>query len=282
MGALDDKGRKETDAALLAWRQGDCVIGEHWFLFRTDITRPLTSDGAAAAAEGVDSAEAEVVGFMITTQTCDIVRGCDKRPFIEVSPLVEVEESTLRLIERGHQPGYAFIAGLAGQRLVADLDRVMTVEKSVVASWERLQGCQTDHDARRLSLALARKRARFAFPDAFVHLASSLQDRLSSKHDKESDEGRALRARREVRVRAAPSWEADEVRLTFWFIRDEDALQFEGTGWDHHLQAWMARVPASGRFKEVDGLVLTLEDLTARDYVESDPLDLDHLSNREA
>jgi hypothetical protein len=30
----------------------------------------------------------------------------------------------------------------------------------------------------------------------------------------------------------------------------------------------------------VNGVVMTLDDLTARDYVESDPLDLDHLSSR--
>jgi len=45
--------------------------------------------------------------------------------------------------------------------------------------------------------------------------------------------------------------------------------------------AWLKRVPAAGRFATVDGAVLTLDDLTARDYVESDPLDLDHLSSRD-
>jgi hypothetical protein len=43
----------------------------------------------------------------------------------------------------------------------------------------------------------------------------------------------------------------------------------------------LKRVPATGRFTEVDGAVLTLDDLTAREYVESDPLDVDHLSSTE-
>jgi hypothetical protein len=43
----------------------------------------------------------------------------------------------------------------------------------------------------------------------------------------------------------------------------------------------LKRIPATGRFTDVDGVVVTLDDLTARDYVESDPLDLDHLSGRE-
>jgi len=67
----------------------------------------------------------------------------------------------------------------------------------------------------------------------------------------------------------------------FWFIRNEGEPLFESQGWDPYLQAWLKRVRPSGRFVEVDGIVQTLDDLTARDYLESDPLDLDHLSSRE-
>lgn len=94
------------------------------------------------------------------TQTCDLVRRCADRPFVEVSPLVEVDDRVLREVERGRRPNYGFIPGVAPRRLVADLDRVMTVEKAVVAAWARVEGSRTDDDARRLSLALARKRAR--------------------------------------------------------------------------------------------------------------------------
>jgi hypothetical protein len=41
-------------------------------------------------------------------------------------------------------------------------------------------------------------------------------------------------------------------------------------------------VPESGRFTKIYGHVTTLEDLRASDYVDSDPLDLDHLSSRDA
>ena len=50
---------------------------------------------------------------------------------------------------------------------------------------------------------------------------------------------------------------------------------------NHYLTALPKALPQSGRFVRVDGLVQTLDDLTARDYVESDPLDLDHLSTRQ-
>lgn len=280
MEVLDDDGRQQIDHQLEDWRQGDCVVGEQWFLFQTDAARPLTDDGAAAAEEGAENAEAEALGFTVVTQTCDLVRRCGDRPFVEVCPLVEVDESMLRKAERGRRPNYASIPGVAEQRLIADLDRVMTVEKSVVAGWERVQGCLDDDDIRRLSLTLARKRARTAFPDDFVAFASLLMKRMSSKHDKESDEGRALRALREIRVRAAPSWDADEVGLMLWFIRNEDEPAFENQGWDHYLDAWLKRVTKKGRFVDVAGVVTTLDDMTAREYVESDLLDLDHLSSR--
>ena len=157
----------------------------------------------------------------------------------------------------------------------------MTVEKAVLADWERVPGCDTDEDVRRFASCLARKRVRFAYPDDFTALATLLQRRLQEKHAKQSDEGRGLRALREIRVRAAPSWDAAEVEVLFWFIRDGDHPDFEGKSWDELLDLWLKLVPDTGRFKPVDGVVTTLDDLTARDYVESDPLDLDHLSNRE-
>ena len=281
MKPLDADGCAHVDAALLTWRQGDCVVGEQWFVFRTDLERPLTPDGAAASAEGVDTAESEVFGFMVLTQTCDLVRKSGERPFVEVCPLVEVDEAQHRETERGRRPNYAFVPALADRRLVGDLDRVMTVEKALVAGWARVAGWQTDADARRLALALARKRARVAFPDDFVEFAMPLMSRMSSKHDKQSDEGRALRALREIRVRAEPSWGADEVKLAFWFIRDADDATFEGKRWDQFLAEWERRIPKGGRFVDIQAVVQTLEDLTAREYVESDPLDLDYLSTRD-
>lgn len=280
MEPLDAEARAKIAEALKHWRQGDCVLDEQWFVFRMAPDAPLTDDATKAAAAGAENAEGAVYGFAILTQTCDIVRDCGERPFIEVCPLVEVDEDRLQEIERGHRPSYAHIPGVSDRLLAADLDRVMTVEKAVVAQWCRTAGCLNDHDARRLSVALARKRARIAFPDDFVSFVRPLKSRMSTKHDKGSDEGRALRALREIRVRAAPSWDAKSIQLMFWFIRNEDQPTFEQQSWDVLLDAWLHRVPVSGRFAEVHGAVLTLDDLTAREYVESDPLDLDHLSNR--
>jgi hypothetical protein len=219
-----------------------------------------------------------VLGFALVTQTCDIVRSCKDRPFVEVCPLVEVDNARLKEIERGRRPGYGFLPMLAPQRLVADLDRVMTVEKPVLAEWTRTPGWTTDAEGRAFAAALARKRVRFAFPDDFTALVEELQRRLQEKHDKESPEGRGLRALREIRVQATPSWDGPEVTLLSWFVRQD--ADSEGTGWPGLLDAWLRLVPATGRFSTVHGQVASLEEMNALDYVGSDPLDLDHLSSR--
>ncbi|HBB35882.1 MAG TPA: hypothetical protein DDZ80_14175 [Cyanobacteria bacterium UBA8803] len=275
---MNEEWVQEVDAAIKKWRQGDAVLSEQGFVYRIDPQRPLTEESLDAGSEGADLAESEVRGFVVVTQTCDIVRSCSSRPFVEVVPLVEVDEQYLYEIQRGRRPQYAFIPGVAEHRLVADLDRVMTVEKSVVAGWERQPGCDSDQEVRTLGQVLARKRVRFAFPDDFTQWTGKLQSRFREKHNKSSSEGEALKSLREIRVRAAPSWHDSEIQLMFWFIRHEEEVQFQRMGWDKLLQQWLKLIPASGRFQSVEGQVVTLEDITAKDYIESDPFDLDHLS----
>jgi hypothetical protein len=272
----------EIDAALAAWRQGDCVLGEHGFVHRFDASTPLTDDAreAAAADPHADLAESPVVGLVLVTQTCDIVRACGAHPFIEVCPLVEVDEERLEEVRRMRRPSLALVPGLAAQRFVADLARTMTVEKAVVARWHRVSGCTTDRDVASFAEALARKRQRFAFPDDFNHLVRPLQERLLKKHDKKNDEGKALRSLREIRVYAAPSWDAPEVELMFWFVREEDSGETTEVELESAMASGMGLISPSGRFARIDHQLTTLDDMTAADYVGSRRLDLDHLSSR--
>lgn len=276
----DDPDAKRVDAALAEWRQGDVALDAGSFVHVADGEAALT-DEAAEAGAGTHIIQGTVEGSVILTQTCDIVRPCVKRPFIEVAPLVEVEEGVAHEIDRGYRPNYAIVPALRAKRLVADLDRVMTVEKSIVATWSRTPGHTTDEQARAFAQTLARKRVRFAFPDDFNALVKKLQSRIEEKHDKLSDEGRALRVLREIRVTASPSWDSLGVEVFFWFVRNEAQTTFEGRSWDDLLENWNKLVPVTGRFTKVEGVVLTLGDMTAQDYVESDPLDLDYLSTRD-
>lgn len=270
------------DATLSEWSQGDCTIGDDcWFVTRFDPQRPLTSEAqniATAEAEA-DLAESSVSGFVVVTQTCDLVRSCADRPFLEISPLVQVNAELLEEIRRLKRPGYAYITGVADRFLVADLDRVMTVEKAVIAAWEKIQGCQSDADTRSLAEALARKRSRFAFPNDFNEFAKDLQKRMQKRHDKPDDDGVGLRALREIRVRAAPAWDAERVELMFWFIRADEDVLFKNKAWHELLAEWLKLLPPSARFSAVDGTVVSLDDMTAKEYLHSDRLDLDRLSS---
>jgi hypothetical protein len=274
---------QQINRSLETWQQGDCVVGEHWFVYRFNSQHPLTDEAKTVVeddADGdIDLVESEVMGFMVVTQTCDIVRSCVDRPFLEVVPLIQVDRDKLDEIQRCQRPQYVFIPGLSKQSFVADLDRVMTVEKALVVGWQRVAGCSNDEEIRLLQQALARKRNRFAFPDDFAKLSGKLRDRLKGKHDKSSSEGEALRALQEIRVTAVPSWNSEEVEIMFFFIRNTNESKFQLKEWSEWLENWLRLVHSSGRFCKVDGIVTTIEDLTAKEYLGSQQLDLDNLSH---
>lgn len=276
--AADSDDARRIDGALEEWRQGDLALDEPWFMHVGDPSVPLSAAAAQAPDAGIQALTSEVLGLVVVTQTCDVVRSCVARPYIEVAPLVLVSEDQLHAVKRGRRPAYAALPALESSCRVADLDRVMTVEKSIVATWKRTPGLNCDADRRSFAQALARKRLRFAFPDDFTALAKKLNGRLTEKHDKGTAEGRALRALREIRVHATPSWDAPLVSIDFWFVRASDDTEFESENAAGWLKKWLDLVPPLGRFTEINGQVVDLRDMTAEDYVDSDPLDLDQLS----
>jgi hypothetical protein len=208
---VDDVAIARIDGILALWRQGDVVLQEEGFVHLADLASPLTEEAEAAQASvgsGMDDPSiagvyTAVPGVVVLSQTCDIVRSCCERPFVEVAPLLEVDEARLRETKRALVVNRAYVPGMAARRLVADLDRVMTVEKAVLARWPRTLGCSTDAEARAFSEALGRKRARPAFPDDFVAALARLQRRIRDKHGRKSSEGQLLEALREIRIHAA-------------------------------------------------------------------------------
>ena len=268
---------ESLDTALESWRQGDFVIGPLGFVIRFDPELPLRPGDQDEATDS-DLCDQDVAGLVVLTQTCDVVRKARDRPYVEVGPLVRVkDEAALENVKRKASPHYTYLPGAAPRMLIADLDRVMTVEKSLLAMWTREVGCPTDQDQRDFAKALARKRERFAFPDDFVSLVEVLRARITQKHAKDSPEGLCLRSLREIRITATPSWDAMSVSLMFWFIVVEGALP-TADGIRQQCAAWMGHLKPGGRFSSIDYDIVTLDDLSAREYLNSDLLDLDHLS----
>jgi hypothetical protein len=234
-----DPNFEAMDTALSEWRQGDLALEERWLIHAADVSQPLTPasrEERETGAEGLQAVMSDVEGLVVVSQTCDVVRKSAERPFIEVCPVVGVSAEKLAEIEKGRRPAHATFQTLSEHGLAVDLDRVMTVEKGVVASWTRTPGCRDDAESSAFARALARKRVRFAFPDDFTLAVAKLQERMKKKHDKDSPEGRALRALREIRVSASPSWDAAKVQMNFWFIRGPDESLFEGASWDTYLK----------------------------------------------
>jgi len=64
-----------------------------------------------------------------------------------------------------------------------------------------------------LAETLGGKRSRAALPDDFTELVKPLQRRTVERHNKATDEGRSLRALREIRVIAKPAWQADSIEV---------------------------------------------------------------------
>ena len=94
---------------------------------------PLT-DAAEEAAAGRQALETLVYGLAVLTQTCDIVRDCVQRPFIEVAPLVRMDPENCLAVRRGRRPSYASLPALEARGLVVDLDRV-SIDFLMLWSW---------------------------------------------------------------------------------------------------------------------------------------------------
>lgn len=274
------------DAKLAEWRQGDLALGEAVFIHAADPRAALTNGIPEMAGDDLAIVETLFDGVVVVTQTCDIRRHCVERPFVEVSPLVAVNnlEEGIRIdcVRKGSHPRYLFVPAIADRGLVGDLDRTMTIEKSVLAGWARTPGCADGAERQSIAAALARKRARFAFPNDFNARVAKLANRIKKKHGNDSDEGHILDGIREIRVAASPDWDATEVTLMFWFLCEQGPS--DDTSIMNHMKVegqvakWLDLVPAGGRFVQVKGTACALQDMTAAEYVASDRLDLDHLS----
>ena len=261
------------------WRQGDIVeLGA--FVWLAEPQLALTSQSAMIDNKGLSSVVAEIDQMVIVSQTCDIVRDCRQRPFLLLSPVVRLEEPHAGAARRGTSPRFIPVPGL-GNNYFANLDTVVTAEKSVLLNLEPKRGLLNELWQRRFGDGVARVFSRFAFPDHLSIALRGLVNRVKSKHDRNSPEGRALRALEEIRVTGSPSWNAQEIHVFISFspsTREEANDAMSDEEWKRIIGEWLDRAKTHGVIRSVRGAMVPLDELTARDYIDSDPLDLDYLS----
>ena len=275
-----------VDREMDSWRQGDVVATEKIPFVTLALAELPLSKAAVEAAEEGPSADhilevfTEERGLVVLGQTCDIVRSCTERPFIDVAPLVELEADDYREVQRGRSVRYAVVPSLAAERLVADLDRVMTVEKALLAYYResRLPGCVTDAERRALASSLARRRGRFAFPDDFAEGVGRMVDHIVAKHGKESPLGRFLAGLVDIRA-LCTDWEAEAPTVIILFVYRTLAETPSDAG--QHADALVDRFVPTGKFaSKPTARATNLETMSAAAYLESDALELEYVSRR--
>ena len=283
---MDDTDFAAVDAAVGAWQQGDVFLGSIVsFVHVADLSRPLSESALTEAVAGFDvgnsltSVGSPVAGLVVISQTCDVVRSCRERPFIQVAALRQVDDNFAKQVHGGFRPRFAFVPVLTDPPLVADLDQLMTVEKSVLIALPpetRVRGVRNDAEVRAFAECLSRRFARFAFPDDFVAAVRQLQERIKNKYDRDTPEGRAYRSLREIRVSAQPSWNAENPQIEFLFVLGHPNELDQGV--DREIGDLMDRFIPTGVFQEPRHRIVALQDMSAALYISTDRLDLDHLS----
>jgi hypothetical protein len=284
----DSPDKERIDRALGQWRQGDVTLDAGTFLVHladkrtplAEVARDAVENGLVPDGEDVFEVLSPVKGLVVVSQSCDIVRECSRSECVEVSPLIFVEDDRMfEDIRKRRRTRYAYLPGLADRKLVADLERTMTVEKAVVADWSRLPGCTTDPERATFAEALAHKRRRFAFPDDFNVGLKRFRDRIKRAEGKSTAEGRVVDALEEIRVQASPEWEAAKVSVFFWFLAEREKIADFNAARDI-VQGWMGTISWIERFALGDPAFAVLEpqDMTVEQYQASHALDYDDIS----
>jgi hypothetical protein len=224
----------KVDAVMSTLRQGD-VLGPVALPWIADRAHPLTRQTAALGDSGAGATWSRTNQVAVVSQTCDIVRTCfdpdPKRgswPFIQVAPVVVLEDPDRSAASRGHSTRFVPLPALGGD-LFVDLTVCSTIEKAYLLGLDPPKhGCTTDEQIEIFAAAIARNRSRFAFPDGMDTVLNPLRDRFRSKRNKDSAEGRRIKEVWEIRVRRSVKtpWDGSrgQVRVDLIFITAPSAL----------------------------------------------------------
>ena len=216
-------------------------------------------------------------GAVLLTQSCDIVRDYEKKPYVQIASIRNVTDAELERARRGQEIRYLYVPSLAARNLVADLDLISTIDKRTLVERERSEGCSNDDERRQLAQSIARHRVRFAFPDEFNEALRQLRRWVERGADKDSDKGRFIDAILEIRV-VASDWNDPEA-LEFICIIPADTSSDIRAEWTRvHVPA-LEEKAQSEWCENCTFRLATLREISAEEYLQSDRLDFDGLSD---
>lgn len=276
---LDEASEELSVADRLAeWQQGDFTVECSEFLF---CTSPFEDEdeGTPFSAD----VEIEHQGVCVISQTCDIVRDPEKIAYVTVCPLVVLNAAHMSAVEKGEVPRFGMLVG-APDNVVVDFTRAMSVKKELLVEWAPQRGCPEETDLQNFARTLERFFGRFGFPDAFNISMDTFRIAVNKRYGKpNSDFGKSIRSVSEFRVYPHTSWDnLDAVPITILAIlKDPDGREVndvEKIRKEIFEQA--EKIVWSKPFKADETVlrVASLKDLTAAEYLNSYPLELNALS----
>ncbi|AYJ85331.1 hypothetical protein D3Y57_04760 (plasmid) [Sphingomonas paeninsulae] len=260
-------GASEAGKILDEWRQGDFT------LFEVPFPVLAHDDGGMYIIERMSP------GAVVISQTCDIVQDLSRKQFVQIAALEKVDAEALGAASRLERPRYAYLDALVHHSLIVDLDRVATVDKRLVASWHREEGCQNDISRRAFSQATGRHKNRFAFPDAFVDAIVGVRTWVQKHRSKvATPRGQFIQALAEIRVKT-DKWQDEppfSEHLEFIGILKGDPSSACRKLWEEPIKQLAGLI--TDKFSNAVFSLTTYQDLSTFEYITSDRLDYDGLS----
>ncbi len=269
MAATDPK-----DEPLLEWKQGDFALNVGGFLFANS----SVDDEFFDAEEETD----DIVGLIIVSQTCDIVRRTGGRHFVTVCALTKRPKNEVKEVLSGRRPYFAVVDNTE-DTVFADLRKIMSVSKDLLRTWKRHEGFSTEAGRVKFANSLERKFGQFAFPDDFDQAMRTFKQRVWKRHDKaDSLPGKVYRSLLQIRFKAEPDWSAPNKKIRVLAIMREPEYREVGrTEITEELEASLAKVllPEGYSWLDVDlkFILATAKNLTAADFLSSRRADFDFL-----
>ena len=208
---------EEIDALVAGLEQGMVVEGLP-MLVAVDPSRPASDIAKGTKGPGLTAGVVTPpLGLAITTQTCDLVRGCETRPYFTASPVVKLRDAPLSDATSGRSPRWAAVPA-RGPDCFVDLDINVTFDKAVLLGHPAVPGCVDQDDRSAFAKSLVRNSGRFPFPNDVQYSLKNLRAVFGKRANKNSAEGRAVDNLVEVRVQPHGRWDRVDLDITVMFV----------------------------------------------------------------